>query len=148
AHVIGRGSFTGDGDQLLHVTGGLELGGSQLAKSTNGALTIEADHIDLTAKIAQTISNDSGRLLIGAPLVKGNFGADADGDGNPDPISDPEDPNNPVVGQRGLSLFGVSEDSSQPAVVVSCPDQICPVTGAIAVANGDLLISASTRAGG
>ena len=154
AHVIGRGTFAGDGDQTLAVSGGLELGGSLLGKNTNGSFTIEAQHIDLTSPTAQTISNDSGQLVIGGPLVKGDFN-DADGDGNLDPNTPPLiDPNHPdlglQVGQRSLSLLGLSTDANQPAVKVSGTKEIVPGTGAyaIAVANGDLLISAVTRAPG
>src|SRR5262249_62043140 len=112
AHVMGRGSFTGDGAQTLHVDGNLELGGSALSKSTTGSFTVEAQHIDLTAPIAQTISNDGGQLLVGGALVKGRF-YDKDGDGT----LDPNDPNSPSeVGQRSLTLLGVSEDANAPPV--------------------------------
>src|SRR5262249_4420615 len=114
--------------------------------STTGSFTVEAQHVDLTAPIAQTISNDGGQLLVGGALVKGRF-YDKDGDGT----LDPNDPNSPSeVGQRSLTLLGVSEDANAPPANVSGTTEIVPGTGryAIAVANGDILISATTRAPG
>ena len=126
-----------------------------LARTRAARSRINAQKITLDAPIAQTISNDGGQLVINGPLKKGNFVADDNGDGNPDPSRDsaldPNDPNGPlVVGTRGLSLIGVSTNTSDPAIKVTGTQSIADGSDkqyAIAVANGNLLVSASTRTG-
>ena len=160
-HVLGTTRFAGEGDQRLDVTGGLEIAGADFSKSTNGLLAIQATQgIDLTGETAQTIANEGGRLVIDGALIKGQFGtADDNGDGNLDPnappLRDPNDPNSPLaVGQRGLSLRGVSENRNDAAVVVTGTRPLNAQGPAdqreyaIAIGNGDLSISAAVRGAG